>query len=103
MNPTKEKILEVALNMFAKSGYSSVSIRDICKQVEIKESSIYYHFKNKQAIFDELIFQFESSATSMMTMLETSLTTQGQFGEKLELPEERFIIISSPKKIFWMP
>lgn len=82
LNFTKKKILEVALNLFAKNGYSSVSIRDICKQVQIKESSIYYHFKNKQAIFDELIFQFESIATSMMTMLETSITTQGQFGEK---------------------
>lgn len=83
MNSTKKKILEVALNLFAKNGYSSVSIRDICKQVQIKESSIYYHFKNKQAIFDELIFRFESIATSMMTMLETSITAQGQVSENL--------------------
>lgn len=83
MSSTKEKILEVALDLFAKNGYSSVSIRDICKQVQIKESSVYYYFKNKQAIFDELILQFENIATSMMTMLETSITTQVHVGENL--------------------
>ena len=37
---TKELILKKALDMFAKSGYDSVSIRDIAKAVNIKESSI---------------------------------------------------------------
>ena len=45
---TKEKILDVSLSMFSTSGYEAVSIRDICRTVGIKESSIYYHFKNKQ-------------------------------------------------------
>ena len=49
---TKELILKKALDMFAKSGYDSVSIRDIAKAVNIKESSIYYHFKNKQDILN---------------------------------------------------
>ena len=52
---TKELILKKALDMFAKSGYDSVSIRDIAKAVNIKESSIYYHFKNKQDILDSLV------------------------------------------------
>ena len=52
---TKELITQSALEMFAKRGYQAVSIRDIAKAVGIKESSIYYHFKNKQAIMDELL------------------------------------------------
>jgi len=55
---TKRHILEIALNLFSKRGYSAVSIRDICGQVGIKESTIYYHFKNKQAIFDTLCDDF---------------------------------------------
>ena len=46
MNYTKQQIFEVSLDLFSKKGYSAVSIRDICKYVQIKESSIYYHFKN---------------------------------------------------------
>lgn len=55
---TSEKILEMALKLFSKRGYTAVSIRDICKEVGIKESTIYYHFKNKQEIFDVLCKSF---------------------------------------------
>lgn len=56
---TKELILQEALKMFSNQGYDSVSIRDIAKTVNIKESSIYYHFKNKQDIVDSLVSKFE--------------------------------------------
>ena len=55
---TRDMILDVALNSFSKKGYSAVSIRDICGEVGIKESTIYYHFKNKQAIFETLCEDF---------------------------------------------
>lgn len=74
MSGTKEKILEISLDMFSKQGYTAVSIRDICKQVGIKESSVYYHFKNKQSIFDELLSRFVETANSMMSQLENGLT-----------------------------
>lgn len=83
MQSTKARILEVALDLFASKGYAAVSIRDICKQVEIKESSVYYHFKNKQAIFDELIQQFENVAVNLMKQLETAITAQEHFSENL--------------------
>lgn len=50
-----------------------MSIRDICAQVSIKESSIYYHFKNKQAIFDELLCRFEEKAGALTAQLEEAL------------------------------
>lgn len=55
---TKKHILEISLDLFSKKGYSSVSIRDICSKVGIKESTVYYHFKNKQEIFDDLCKAF---------------------------------------------
>lgn len=69
MNETRERILEVSLSLFSENGYSAVSIRDICKKVSIKESSVYYHFKNKHAIFEELLNRFQSKADSMMGYL----------------------------------
>lgn len=82
MGDTKQKILEVSLDLFSKKGFSAVSIRDICAQVKIKESSVYYHFKNKQAIFDELLHHFEKVATDMMERLEQSLSVQSCSMEK---------------------
>ena len=55
MASTKEKITATALALFAQRGYDGVSVRDICKQVGIKESSLYYHFPSKQAILTTLL------------------------------------------------
>lgn len=82
MGDTKQKILDVSLDLFSQKGFSAVSIRDICAQVNIKESSVYYHFKNKQAIFDELLHRFEQVATDMMIRLEQSLSVQFYSMEK---------------------
>lgn len=76
MTSTKQRILEVALEQFSQNGFSAVSIRDICGQVRIKESSVYYYFRNKQAIFDELLCLFEEKAKGMMHQLDVSLTDQ---------------------------
>ncbi len=73
MNETKQKILDVSLDLFSQKGFSAVSIRDICKSVGIKESSVYYHFKNKQSIFNELLQRFETTATDLMCQLEQGL------------------------------
>lgn len=83
MGDTKQKILDVSLDLFSQKGFSAVSIRDICAQVMIKESSVYYHFKNKQAIFDELLHHFEQVASDMMVRLEQSLSVQSCSMEKL--------------------
>lgn len=59
---TKERIIEEALVLFSSRGYEAVSVRDIAGAVGIKESSLYYHFKNKQDIFDTIVdFCFRKS------------------------------------------
>ncbi len=55
MQSTKERILETALRLFSEKGYGAVSVRDIAGAVGIRESSLYYHFKNKQDIFDTIV------------------------------------------------
>lgn len=71
---TKLKIMHVALSLFSKSGFTAVSIRDICRQVGIKESTVYYHFENKCAIFEELSQKFQTIAEDMMNRLKNAMT-----------------------------
>lgn len=73
MSETKQKILHVALDLFSRNGFAAVSIRDICKRVGIKESSVYYHFQNKRSILDELLHQFEMTADDLMSRLEQAV------------------------------
>lgn len=52
---TKEKILLVSLELFAKKGFDGVSVREIAKEVGVRESALYKHYKNKQEIMDSII------------------------------------------------
>ena len=81
MEHTRQKILEVSLALFSVHGFSAVSVRDICKKVGVKESSLYYHFQNKRAILDELLHRFEAIAEEQMARLEQALAGQGALPE----------------------
>ncbi len=91
MSTTREKILDVSLELFSQRGYSAVSIRDICKRVGIKESSVYYHFENKQNIFDVLLDRFYEIAKGMMAQLENGLTEgYNSFSDGINIVSECF-------------
>ena len=51
----KEKIFDVSIDLFSEYGYDGVSIRQIAKEVGIKESSIYNHYKSKESIMDAIL------------------------------------------------
>jgi len=69
---TRQKILDTALQLFSIKGYSAVSIRDICKAVGIRESSVYYHFTNKREIFDVLLAEFEQITVSIQNRFNSA-------------------------------
>ena len=67
---TRDKIMDVALHMFSERGYEAVSIRDICGEVGIKESTLYYHFKNKKDILDSLVAKFKAHIDSLLVHVD---------------------------------
>ncbi|URZ08564.1 TetR/AcrR family transcriptional regulator [Clostridium felsineum] len=60
---TKQNIFEEAAKLFAKDGYNGVSMRQIAREVGIKESSIYNHYKNKEEILSSLFDYFAETLT----------------------------------------
>lgn len=55
MISNKEKIFDVSIDLFSQFGYDGVSIRQIAREVGIKESSIYNHYKSKESILDTIL------------------------------------------------
>ena len=51
---TKNQILTSALNLFSEYGFDGVSVRNIAKEVGVRESALYKHFKSKQEILDKI-------------------------------------------------
>ena len=66
---TKKLILDTALDLFSKSGYDCVGLRDIASIVGIRESAIYKHFTNKQDLFDKLVKQMSEEYTKNANLL----------------------------------
>lgn len=79
---TKEKIKQTALRLFAKKGYQAVSIRDICKEVGIKESTIYYYYENKQAIMDSLLIQIDELIEQMKHQFDAAFDAVHEVSEE---------------------
>ncbi|MFP4023402.1 MAG: TetR/AcrR family transcriptional regulator [Thiohalospira sp.] len=59
MMSNREKILEIAIKLIGTKGFDAVSIRNITREVGIKESSFYNHFKSKNALLDEIFEMLE--------------------------------------------
>ncbi|SFV90425.1 Transcriptional regulator, TetR family [hydrothermal vent metagenome] len=59
---TKAKILKTALKLFSAKGYKATTVRDIAGAMGVKQSALYNHFKNKDAILEALIGELTSSA-----------------------------------------
>ena len=74
---TKEKIFDVALDLFSKKGYDSVSLREIAEEVGIKKSSIYSHYPSKEAILISIfeyftdLFEYDELLNSKELVLAT--------------------------------
>jgi len=51
----KEKLLKIASREFAKYGYNGVSLDKIAKKAKISKAAIYYHFKSKADLFENVI------------------------------------------------
>jgi len=51
----RERIKEAAVEHFNKNGYHGTTIRNIAKDVNCSLPMIYYYYKNKKELFDEII------------------------------------------------
>jgi AcrR family transcriptional regulator len=55
---TRGRILDAALDVFARKGYHDSSVDEIVEQAGASKGSIYFHFPNKQRLFLALVDKF---------------------------------------------
>ncbi len=51
---TRERILDIALELFTEQGYDKTSLRDIAERLGTTKAALYYHFERKEDILLEL-------------------------------------------------
>ena len=51
----KDQIKQAARNLFFRFGFSKTSMSDIAKQCDLAKPTLYYYYKSKEEIFDEVV------------------------------------------------
>ena len=82
MSPSKQKILDEALKLFAKNGYEATSIEQITSAVGIKKASFYSHFKSKQEVLERLVDEIEERYKAYSQSLQKDWETAKEDGKE---------------------
>lgn len=75
-----EEILDVAEELFMKQGYNDTSTRQIAKILKITQPNIYYHFKNKEEIYFQVMQRLAGEVGENLSKLSAEDTS---FEEKI--------------------
>lgn len=71
---TKARIRRVAEQMFREKGYHNVTMNDISDAAGVVRSSLYYYYRNKEAIADHI---FDDIDSQIIEFAEEQKTNQG--------------------------
>ncbi|MEV6839176.1 helix-turn-helix domain-containing protein [Streptomyces sp. NPDC051133] len=64
---TRQRIQDVALELFAEQGYEKTSLREIAERLDVTKAALYYHFKTKEEIIVSL---FEDLTKPLEDLIE---------------------------------
>ncbi len=96
---TRQRILDVALDLFIEQGFDGTSLRQIAEQLGVTKAALYYHFESKDDILMALHLRLhEFGRVALMRMGEEPVTL-GLWGELLDEIVDQML---AQRKIFLM-
>ncbi|MFF4714829.1 TetR/AcrR family transcriptional regulator [Streptomyces eurythermus] len=79
---TRQRIQDVALELFAEQGYEKTSLREIAERLDVTKAALYYHFKTKEEIIVSL---FEDLTKPIGDLIEWGRRQPGTLETKEEI------------------
>lgn len=80
MRSGREAIVRAAIEVFARNGYAGASTREICAQAGVTKPVLYYHFRGKEHLYQEVMID---SFSSYQKQLLSAAQTRGTLRERL--------------------
>ncbi len=77
---SKERILDTAVQIFARKGYASSGMRELADAAEVNLAMINYFFGSKKELLKVIL---ETFFKGYLEIIEEELTGQGSFDEKI--------------------
>jgi AcrR family transcriptional regulator len=63
---TRERILRAANELFAREGFSRVSMRAVATAAGVTKPALYYYFRDKESLFEECLADFNEQMEATM-------------------------------------
>ena len=99
---TKERILDIALELFAQNGYLGTSMSDIAKQLGFTKAALYKHYTSKQEILDQIVERMNRMDYERAEEYEMPETEPDGFAEAyMHTPIEKIRIYSLAQFDHW--
>src|SRR5215813_8508211 len=67
---TRERILDVALELFNEQGYDKTSLREIAERLGVTKAALYYHFERKEDILLELHLRLHEMGRAILDQID---------------------------------
>jgi AcrR family transcriptional regulator len=81
---TRERILDVALDLFTDQGFDATSMREIAERLHISKPAIYYHFASKEDILMALHLRLHEFGKAALERLAGQAVTLEIWGSLLD-------------------
>lgn len=100
---TRQLILDRSLELFATHGFTGSSMRDIARAVGVRESALYHHFPNKNAIFTAVLAESGPGALASLMSGDLAAIIQGLGGrEFLTMMGEAVVTLWTTPRERWL-
>jgi AcrR family transcriptional regulator len=96
---TRERILDVALDLFTDQGFDGTSMREIAERLDISKPAIYYHFASKEEILMALHMRLHEFGKAALARLAGQTVTLPLWGSLLNELLDQML---AQRKIFLM-
>ena len=83
---TREKIQEIALELFAEQGYEKTSLREIAERLGVTKAALYYHFRTKDDIVASLFDDFLERVDAILSEADGPAVDRPSFAPRVMSP-----------------
>lgn len=81
---TRERILDVALDLFTEKGFDGTSLREIAEKLDVTKAALYYYFPSKDDILTALHMRIHEVGREAMQRMDEEPVTLKMWGELLD-------------------
>lgn len=96
---TRERILDVALDLFVEKGYDKTSLREIAERMGFTKAALYYHFASKSDLLMALHMRLHQLTEGWFDDLGEGTVTPAAWEQFLDQGIER---LQANRKLFLM-